>query len=191
MFILSMTAISAYLLFYLKFKNFEVERCKNEVLTVANDFGGSKNAPPWLHRVILNFEIEARSYLPFLMEMSEYLDRMMRQNRRAYFEIMSRMVNVGIIYLIMFTLGYSENRWSSLVIFIYFGSAIKICKFKGKQEICKQILNFSRSIDTNFRILEEESQLAATNHRAVIGILGTMAEIGVFAIGIWHSRVLL
>lgn len=190
MFFLTLGIITVYLLFELNARNLELKVLKNEAMAIATSFSGSNNAPFWLNGIILDFEITAVSYLPFLNDLAEHLDQLIRLNRRTYFQIMSRIINVFIIYLIMFNLGYSESKLSSLVILVFVGCVMRHCNFKGKQSIYTQFMGSNQKIDLNFKAAQEEVRLQEMSHRSIIGVLGVMSEIGVFVIGIWNSGIL-
>jgi hypothetical protein len=190
MFFLTLGVIAIYLLFELNTRNLELTRLKNEAMSIATSFSGSNSAPIWLHGVLLDFEIAAVSYLPFLNDLADHLDQLIRVNRRTYFQIMSRIINVFIIYLIMFTLGYSESKLSSIVIIVYVACVMRHCHFNGKQSIYTQFMKSTQKMDLNFKATQDQVRLKEMSHRSIIGVFGTMSEIGILVIGIWSSGIL-
>lgn len=190
MFFLTLGVIAIYLLFELNTRNLELTRLKSEAMSIATSFSGSNNAPIWLHGVLLDFEIAAVSYLPFLNDLADHLDQLIRVNRRTYFQIMSRIINVFIIYLIMFTLGYSESKLSSLVIIVYVACVMRQCHFNGKKSIYTEFIKSNQKIDLNFKATQDQVRLKEMNHRSIIGVFGAMSEIGILVIGIWNSGIL-
>jgi len=179
-----------------KRNDLELLLLKSDTKALSRSLGGSTQAAVWLQSFILDFEIGGVSYLPFLASLGELGENFRRQNRKLVSCYGAKSCHILVIFVVMTSLNFTSSINFCLVILIFSGLAVYSLNSGNRSHLLCEIKDVVKksgggSVDIDFALLNETSELMFKKKHTMLATMGTVAELAMFLFGLTQASHLL